>query len=565
MSWIYGSLYKTKQHHQSPRYKTPLEEYHSDLIDIFAGGKSETLWQMLHPSKPQHVVFVLGNPILRVQDDYRYPDPGDWLQILASEQSIWALDGHWLILIAGPEGILAYNDSLSKRTLYFHESAERVFFTNYLPILRDVVHPQIDYARFGVYWHSMYPPSFDRYAPSQGSYFQDIEMLGTGGKAQISNTGVMTLSSRSWTPDPEPYNLNTLMENMTLLPYRAGKKVTIGLSGGMDCRPLLAIYLKHKIAVNVATLGSESSQDYLIAHKIATHFGLPFQHISYDAAGATWDQAIDYVQSRGVLFNPANSIFMGYYPLLAENTDVYISGYFGELYRFRFMVAHLKSSLIKGSLDYHAIADYLYGNPTSFFATDAVRQMHQGFWHSIKDEVAKMPSSLDMPNPMWMNLFLVRNSPRSVNMPNLAWIDQHLIDHMPYLQSSIISGHWQYGFWNQMNEKLHRSIIHEACPALESFPLALADATAPYYYRQYAVKVKMWAYYRKRPLRTTSRAEAFLEKYKEQILALTRDSAIRNDSALDMPKLDAIMAAYYNGDKSLVGAMTSFLAFALGK
>ncbi|PKN80517.1 MAG: hypothetical protein CVU48_01915 [Candidatus Cloacimonetes bacterium HGW-Cloacimonetes-1] len=565
MSWIYGSLFKAKQHAPLPGYKLPLEEYHSDFIDIFAGGKSQTLQRIDHPTKPKTVVFLLGNPILRVRDDYRYPDSDDWTQILASEQSIWALDGHWLILIVGPEGVLAYNDSLSKRTMYFHESPDRVFFTNNLPILRDEVHPPIDYERFGAYWHSMFPPSFDRYAPTQSSYYQDIEMLGTGGKAQISKTGTLTLSNCPWTPVSEPYNLNTLMENMTLLPYRAGKRVTIGLSGGMDCRPLLALYLKHKVPVNVVNLGSDTSQDHLVAKKIASHFDLPFRHISYDDAGASWDQAVDYVQNRGVVFNPANSIFMGYYPILAENTDVYISGYFGELYRFRFMVAHLKSSLRQGALDYHAIADYLYGTPPSFFSTDTTRRMHQGFWHSLKYEVSKMPSSLDMPNAMWMNLFLVRHSPRSVNMLNLAWIDQHLVDHMPYLQSSIINGHWRYGFWNQLNEGLHRSIIREACPALENFPLALADASAPYYYRQYAVKVKMWQYYRKRPMRITSRSDAFLEKYKDRILEITQDPSIRNDNAISTAKLDAIVSAYYQGDKSLTGAMTGFLAFALGK
>ena len=565
MSWIYGTYYKAKQHSQLAKLKTPLEEHHSAVIDIYAGGRSQTLIRIPHPVIPDTTVFILGNPILRVKDDYRYPELADWSAILSSEDSIRALDGHWLIVVASPDSLIAYNDSLSKRTLYFYDSGESIFFTNSLPILREMVNPQIDYTRFGVYWHSMFPPSFDRYAPTQESYYHGVEMLGTAGKAMISPSGKFCLTNIPWTPAVEEYNLNTMVENMTLLPYRSGKRVTLGLSGGMDCRPLLAIYLKHQIQVNVVNLGSETSMDHLVAKKIASTFDLPFRHISYAATGASWEQGVEYVQTRGITYNPANSLFIGYYPLLAEDTDVYLSGYFGELYRFRFMVAHLKSALASGTLDYHIIGNYLYGNPTAFFSTDATREMHQGFWHSLKSEVATMPSSKDMPNPMWMNLFLVRHSPRAVNMPNQAWIDQHLVDHMPYLQSSIISGHWRYGLWKQLNEGLHRSIIHEACPALENFPLALADASAPYYFRPYAAKVKMWAYYRKHQSFVRSRTDTFLETHKDHIVALSQDLSLRNDAAISTAKLDAIVSGYYNGDKYLTGALTSFLAFALNR
>lgn len=562
MSWIYGYFYKVKPEQQASPLKAPLKEYHSQLIDIFAGANPQTLYQAVIG---QQTLFVLGDPIIVEGEDYRYPEPADWAGIIASEERIWGLDGHFLILVTDGESISCYNDSLCKRTLYFHESKEDIFFSSDQALLKRIRKPEIDYERFGIYWHSMFPSAHRRYAPTQKSYFQGVEMLGSSGKAKISFGQPLTLTHRLWSPAAKQGNLNRMVENMCLLPVKAGKRISIGLSGGMDIRSLLAVYLKVKADVKIVNFGSDQSSDHQIARKIASSNGLPFQYMSFEEAGNSWERAEEFLASRGVTSDPDGSCFLYYYPRVAQDTDVYINGYFGELFRFRYMVAGLKSIFETKTLDYHNLGAYLYSNPRSWFTSDALRIMHHGFWESLRDAARSMPSAKSMMNPLWMNLFLVRYCPRALCIPELAAVDEHVIDHMPYVQSSIISGHWYYGFWRQLNEGLHRSIIRQNCPALESIPLALAEISAPYYYRSYALKLKMRWQYRKTPRMRAQRAEEFLTMHKDRVYGLLDDPSITGDAAISMPLLKDICDRFYSGDTAYQGAVTSFISFALGK
>lgn len=566
MSWICGVWRKREEGAPLAVSRPALAEYHSPRLDIFAGGNPATLIAFDHPADSDRRVFVLGNPILREDDDYRYPHSADWPALLADEESLRRLDGHWLVLIAGRDGISTFNDSLCKRGLYIHEDADRFYFTSDLQLLKEHCRPELDPASFGAYWHSLFPPliagSF--YAPTQKSYYRDVMMLGTGGKAVISAAGA-ELSHRLWSPYPEPGDPLRRLENLTLLPLKAGKKVVLGLSGGMDCRPLLAILLNAKADFSTVHFGSDATADYQIAKSLAQDFGLPFRYLPPPDPATAWDRAVDYLSSRGFGLNPTNSDFLGYYPDLARDSEVFISGFFGELFRFRFQVAYLASALKIRRLDYRDLARIVFREPVSFFAPEVNLQLQRGFWSELKHSVAQLPLGKAMANPLWMNLFVVRYGPRSFNLPNLAWIDQHLIDHLPYLQSSLISGHWRYGFLRQLNEGLHREAVRQNCPALEKYPLTLADVTAPYGYRQLAMKAKMTLHYRRRQLPQSNRNDRFLAAHQERIRALRASASVRQDAAIDQASLDRIIDAYYAGDSSQTGAMLSFLSYALGK
>lgn len=566
MSWIYGFLHKEQEHAPATALRETLAEYHSPALDIFAGGHRQTLQSFDYPGKKGVKVFVMGNPILRSGDDYRYPAAEDWAELLASEARLQALDGHWLLLIANRQGVAAYNDSLCKRSLFIHEDGSRIFFTSDLELLKQVCRPSLDMHSFGAYWHSLFPPLIagSNFAPTHKSYYRNVQTLGTGGKAEITRSG-WKMSFKLWNPDTQPMDLEQRVANMTLLPFRAGKEVTLGLSGGMDIRPLLAIILGAKQQVSAVHMGSDRTSDYRVAASIAKHLRIPFHFLSAEDSGAGWNQACQYLARRGFGFSPANNYYEGYYPRIAEDCDIYISGFFGELYRFRFLMAYLASAVKSRSMDYHALARIIYRDPPGFFVTDARRQMQQGFWSELKENAALMPPSKDMPNPMWLHLFFLRHGMRSMSLPGVSWLDTMLVDHMPWMQSSVISGHWSYGFVRQLNEGLHRRLVKRHCPALEVFPISLGDVSAPYSTRQVAMKLKMWLHYQRKPLLQLSQNSIFLRENKAHILELRQDSATRDDPAIDQALLDDIINGFYNGDNSHANALLSYVSYALGK
>ncbi|MDD4560342.1 MAG: hypothetical protein PHF32_06365 [Candidatus Cloacimonetes bacterium] len=563
MSWLYGYYFKEGKTDHAP-LRPYLHSFESAKLGVYAGGSGKSLLSFPHPHHPDETVFILGDPILRMDTDFRYPVYDDWQRLLSNEELLGYMDGHWLILIAGNQEIRAYNDALCKRSLYLHESSDHYFFCSDISLLKDAGLATLDPAKFGVYWHTQFPPHLRRYGPSRHCCYSDVEMLYQRGRLILGSNGAK-FSFQSFSPTAEVQDLHKLLENMTLLPLRAGRKVCLGLSGGMDARTLLAIMLHSKLPFTAVHFGKDDGADYCIAKRITDDFGIPFRFIPESSVDTGWESAVKYLYERGFGYNPASSCLMQYFPILAEDFDVFLGGYYGEMFRCRMMAAHYYSLFELHGPDYHKFAKYMNLKPTCFFDPEINLILHKGFINSLKEVVAQMPSTKGMINPLWMDLLYVRYSPRSINMPDLCQMDDIINDHMPYLQASLLNQHWHYGAFAQLDEQLHRRMIRMHQPLLRNYPLALARHSAPYIWRPYAVKliVSMKARREKNP--PPSRNDVFLKAHKEQIMNLRYDSRVVQDSWLDHAKVDKIIDEYYKGNSSYMSALLGFVTYVLGK
>lgn len=563
MSWLYGYFFKTGKIDRPP-LRPHLHSFEAAKVEVYAGGSGKHLLHFPHPHKPGETVFILGDPILRKGADFRYPDSDDWHVLLADERHLDCLDGHWLILIAANSEIRAYNDLLCKRSLYLYELSDYFYFCSDITLLKDAGLAKIDPEKMGAYWHTQFPPHQRRYAPGSFSYYQDTQMLFQRGTLLLSDQGAK-ISYQVFSPDAEVQNLHKMLENMTLLPLRAGRKVCLGLSAGMDVRPLLAIIMNSGLPISTVHFGRDTTEDYRLARRIATDLGLSFRFIAERSVDTGWESVRKYMYSRGFGYNPASSCLMQYFPILAEDFDVFLGGYYGEIFRCRMMAAHFFSLFKLRTPDYRYFTGYLDLKPHSFFVPEVNLSMHKGFVHSLKDSLAQMPPPDGMPNPLWMNLFYVRYSPRSINMPDFCHLDSQINDHMPYLQASLLNQHWKYGAWAQLDEQVHRRVIREYFPQLSRYPLALAQHSAPYNYRPYAMKILVALKTRREKHPAPGRNEVFLRANKEHIMALGNDSSVIGDTMLDMAKVRQIITEYYRGDTSYTNALISFISFVLGK
>jgi hypothetical protein len=566
MSWITGSYAKKGSTGELQKYLPGKYDYsrQEPELKVFAGGKGLTYQQGRLSSGEDYV--VLGYPVLLEGDNYRSIVQHDWENILTNEEKIRALDGHWLIVVIGEEKIRAWTDPLGKRSLYLHETDDEIFFTSSLEVMKLAKQPEVDFYQAGTLWHTMFPPSNDRYAPSQNSVYKGVRILGSGANMLISG-GKVGITGRLFEPARQKKDIYSLLESFTLAPYQQTDKVAIGLSGGMDVRPLLAVYLKSGKQITAVNYGDADTQDYLVAKEIAGTYGLPFEHISYETAeGADpWRQALVFMRQRGITASPVNAPYLGYYGKVAESFDCFVSGFFGELYRFRFFVAHLLSLFKSKAHPYNILADYLYRQPPAIFQPELHKQMYEGFKAALREAVEAMPPLGTMPNPMWCNLFLARYLPFTVSRNSLSNLDGILLDHMPWLQSGIIAQHWQNGFVFQLGEGVHRTLLHRNMPSLEKFPLTALDVRAPYFYRQYMVKVRMWQHYRKHPLTRESRLERFLLQNKENILDLFYSRQVQDNADYNRSFLEKSLKGFYDGEASNRDAIHSWLAWELGK
>lgn len=567
MSWLYGFVHKETSQGSPAFLKADklLLEKHIDGCDLFAGGNPDTFsgFDLADGS----LLIVLGKPVLYEKTDCRYPTAEDWQSWIINDQSkLQSLDGHYALLHFDGHKLQFFNDPLGKRTIYFRESEEGIFFCSDLTLLKDYSATELDYYKFGAVWHAIYPPTQGGYAPLVDSYYKDVQSLGTGSSAVIElHNPKLAIKNRLFSPKPQAIDTIELLESYCLLPAKEGKRIGIGLSGGMDIRPLLAIYLKAGIPLTIYNYGNKDNYDYQIAEAMARRFQLPFVNIKYNDTMGNWDQVLAFCKDRGAVFNPLHSANLAYYPIVSEQTEAYVSGYFGEVFRFRMMAANLKSALNTKTLDYHDIGAYLFREPPNFFVPEVRRIMHKGFWEHLRSAAAQMPSPNEMLNPYWMHLFVIRYWFRTLQAVNYPNIDQSVINILPWIQPSMFSQHWQLGFLNQLNEGLHRKIIRTRCPALEEFPLSATDVVAPYGTRQLALKLKSVLHYKKHPRLREQRTSDFLVRHKERIMELMNSAAIKEDTALDPKKVRAIVEGFYSKDQSQQDALVSLLAYCLGK
>lgn len=564
MSWLVGSFTETEERIRECCPDAPLVSIKHKGLVIYAGGNPRTCKHGLLATGEAYI--VLGYPLYLHGDKYIPLCDAKLRELIMQDDMQQKLDGHWLIMLVKEDRIRIINDSLGKRSLYISTQQKASLFTTSLAILKSVVNPELDFRKTGAMWHTMFPASNDRYSPSHRCSYYNTEMLSPGSVAVITRTR-FEVSQSQFLPDSNKRDIISLLSSCCLAPLNDTTRLAIGLSGGMDIRPLLAIYLGSGVKVSAIYYGNDDTEDYRIGKQMATDLGFEHHHISFESAESAdpWQQAVNYMYSRGISANPIDAPYFGLYRQVAESFDTYVSGYFGELYRFRFYVAHLLS-IFKGKQRNPAdLSAYLYRIPPSIFKPEYARMLHEGYVEDLRYAFASMPATIGKPNPFWYDLFLARYAPMSVVSGTLAAMDEILLDHMPWLQRGIISQHWHNSFAYQLGEGIHRRAVSQFYPTLEKYPLSMLHVRAPYYYRQYMVKLKMWKFYRNRPMTRESRSERFLNRNKENILDLFLSRKVQEYHPYDTAKIDKALNAFYNGDKSAISTILCWLGFELGR
>ena len=378
----------------------------------------------------------------------------------------------------------------------------------------------------------------------------------------VLNQDVYEIQCRPFQPASSKQDLLKMVENAVLLPLKAGREICFGLTGGMDIRALYAVALGSGHHFSAAHFGPDDTVDFRLAQEIAKKTGIPFFHVPDSQAEGGWEDVLKYLHTRGFGYNPASSVLMNYFPILGEKQESFLSGCFGELYRFRFMQAHIQSMMRPRGLDYRALQNYLYQKPPSFFIPEVNKALHAGFMRDLKAAAAEMPDPRSLPNAQWMNLFLARYAPRIMYLPDLAYLDDSIQDFMPWLLPSIAGQHWQYPYFKQLLESVHRSLIRRHAPFLETFALAVDDTRAPYRAHPYYIKLKVRLQGKNRP--AASRITSFFKKYQAEIQSLRQEKRVKEDAWIDQKKLDLYLENAAQNDPHAQNAVMAFISYVLG-
>jgi asparagine synthase (glutamine-hydrolysing) len=176
------------------------------------------------------------------------------------------------------------------------------------------------------------------YLSGNRTWFRDVELLAPGTMLTINCTTNETRALRYWECNAiaarsDKHNLPELARELGAKFKRAverqchtGKRIGIGLSGGLDSRALFAAMPAHCEPLQAFTFGMTGSKDLRIAQKVAAL--RPSKHWSYELSANNWLQnRADAVWWTDGQFNLLHMHGVEYAGAIREHFEIALNGF----------------------------------------------------------------------------------------------------------------------------------------------------------------------------------------------------------------------------------------------
>ncbi len=551
MSWLFGYVgavtpalrTKLQRLHEPPLFGSAGSDYY-----IQAGGISDTCrGGLTHDGTGHWMVTGLGlDP-----SQHRVLDDVTWQNLLsASHLSLDSVDGHFVAATVQGGAVNLYCDQLGTRTLHYASYAEGCAFSTRLDWLTRLCGGlDVDYEAFGSHWLA-----FNQL--STRSQVLGLARLGPGGHLALRSS-TRTAYERVWTCDIGESDRAGTAFAQALAGYctLAGLgQVSLGLSGGLDSRLLLALGARR-----THVFGPPDHPDMRMAQRIGKRMRIPQLHIHE----AHWDadSALALLRARSrttQVVSAASSVLdMNHYARLHEQGLSVIDGGFGEVARRQFMNRLLR--LGRGWDDPAQVVPHISVERAPVFSKDAAASMMRGAKKEIARQRDMLPSGLDAENAV--DLIGVRT-----RLPNFFGLEQNRLDgmgacYMPFAQPSVLRTLFQVPLALRRNGKLFKQLIRSRCPSLAQYPLVKGTTTFPFWLPTMGtvlasrIKKKAGVAY------LDPRPRQFLQAVKPFVLDLVHSDAVRTNAAYDVDQLHQIVLGYYEGQEALAGPVDWWLAF----
>ena len=569
MSWVFGfigtSLSPTLRERLVALHDKPLHRAEDTGLYVRGGGLPETCYGGHLPDEPDGRWLVVGLGIRRHDDRCTFLNAGAWQQRLSQPSPDFAsLDGHFVALRWRPGRLEAFTDQLGTRTLYLAALPEGVAFStrlDWLTALRG--HAEIDFAAFGAHWLT-----FNQLSTT--GLVRGIQRLGPGGHA-LWRAGRLKIAERPWMPEIDEQDQDGASFARTLSALvrpknGSGVMVTLGLSGGLDSRLLLALRMRQlgRAPAFTHVFGSGHHPDVRVAWRIAEGeqcIQYRFHQPVPDADGCLALLRNQVAQTQAV--SAASSVMgLRYYGALHEKGLIMLDGGLGEAARRQFMNRFLRRgrpALHSG--DPAAILPYLRVPRANIFNADTRAAMEQGAQQQIAALWAALPAPETIGEENFVDVLGVRT-----RLPNFFGFEQNRLDgiiqnYMPFAQPSLLQTVFHTPLSLRRNGRLFRQLIRARRASLARYPLVKGSLSYPF--RLPTLPAYAWTTAKKYLGRgyTDPTRLRFLETLKPFARDAVHSQNVRLYSAYDAARLTRLVEGFYNGKTNLATAVDWWLAF----
>jgi len=342
------------------------------------------------------------------------------------------------------------------------------------------------------------------------------------------------------------------------------QNISLGLSGGLDSRTLLALLASPKNAKFwLHVFGNPEDPDVQISQAIARQENFSQLHceapIPDAAACMRW---LSEYASQTQLIEPASTMLnLRYFPQLYAQKKIIIDGGFGEIARRQFLNRlWLKGKSALQSGDPQLIFPYLHVPRPRIFAPEVFRIMQKGVETQIAGLLEQMPPrELDAAN--FLELFAIRTRLANAYSFEQARMDGECVSYMPFAQPSVLNALFKTPVAMRKNGRLFRQLIRRHFPPLAYYPLVKSGVVYPFAF----TTVPAWAWTK---LKTRlgqkycdATAVTFLHKIAAEVQDLVHSDAVKSYPAYDYSFIRNTVEKFYGGQTELAPQVHWWLAF----
>lgn len=574
MSWFFGVIGDTVSQKTASLagriHKKPLSTFFRDREFYFAAGGFQPTCLSGAASKSSNETesfwIALGCGIRQGRSQCTILAQHDWSEVDRDKSLLNGLSGHFAFLSYRGGQFEAYTDQLGLRTLYWARTETETVVSSRVDWAAQYLGGRaINFGNLGSRWLMFNQLSYD-------SLVDGIQRLGPSGKLAVSRNGV-THSHTAFDPiferDHSPNELVQLLTQFVNPDLQGTLRITLGLSGGLDSRVLLALLLSSDAPrFQTHTFGCSGDLDVSIARTISRECGV--DNSLFDASLPGPEELLcisgDYAAETN-LVEPASTILrLRLYRSLDAQRVLMLDGGYGEIARRQYLnklAFSGKRSIEEKNVE--GVLKHLRHARGHFFNAEVSVQMEDGVRKEVSSMLDSMPRVKDLGIGSYLDLWAVRTRVPNLGSDEQARLDSILLNYMPFAQPSVINSVFNTPVRRRKNGALFREIIAERHPSLKRYPLVKNNVTYPYS----MPNISAWLYTKaKRKLFYRSKndlAHAYLAVMREYILDTLTSRGVIECPAYNYGKLSDAIHGYYSGNKALAAEVHWWLTFELWK
>jgi hypothetical protein len=569
MSWLFGVIGSAVQQRALGRFEEIHGAHiHRKILDgkyYFAcGGNSDTCFA---GNDDASAVVWMGTGLLVRREHNRciLNDRRDWEQLIGNIRTADRQNGHFVLIRHEGGRTEIRTDAIGLRTLYWCQRGDEFIFCTRLDWLCNYLKGcEIDYRQLGGRLLLFNQLTFD-------STVKNVQRLGPGGSLVIENN-TAAAHDRPFTPDSyrEHSSSEQTVSLLTALASpvpREGQTVSLGLSGGLDSRTLLALMAPqaHQ-SFQTHTFGTLLDPDVFVPRSMALAEQIP--HRLLDTAVAAGSVSLPVLRAYAAethLIEPVSTaVKLSHLFSLDTKNTLLVDGAFGEIARRQY----LNRVEFRGARPFRdRNIDSLMGTLSvprgNFFTDDVKRTLNEGAREEISWMLQTMPDVEEIGLENYLDLWSIRARLPNYSSDEQGRLDRILLNYMPFVQYDFAQSVFTMPLSDRRNARMFREVIRSNAPALTKYPFVKNGTTYPFPLSKTAsliyTKIKAIAGRKY----SENHLDPFLADIRSDVTDLMLSRHVRENSVYSYDRVRTMVESYYRGDRTQRNGLLWWITFEL--